>query len=303
MRRQATSTPLHSPSIPTVHEPDRWFVGPSLILGSALAFSTAGLFTRLLLTDVWTMLFWRGLFGGLFIAGFIAWQRRTATVDAFRAVGSAGLLAAACSTAATICFINALRKSTVADVTIIYATAPFVAAGITWLSTRQGEKPATLLASLLALVGVVIMFDAAISVGHVTGNLLALAMTVLMAGMMVIVRQHRGTSMLPASCLSAFTCAAAVWPLAHPMDVSAAEFGGLALFGVTQFGLGLLLLTLGGRLVSATRASLIANLELPVAPFWVWLAFGEVPPAPTLLGGAIVMAAIILDMTTANRMV
>lgn len=139
--------------------------GPLLILGSALAFSTAGLFTRLLHTDVWTMLFWRGLFGGLFIAGFIAWRERGATATAFRAIGRPGLLAGACSTLATICFINALRLTTVADVTIIYATAPFIAAAIAWLWLRQREGWLTLLASLLALFGVVIMVNAAVSDG------------------------------------------------------------------------------------------------------------------------------------------
>ena len=284
--------------MPPEHRP---IAGPLLILGSALAFSTAGLFTRLLHTDVWTMLFWRGLFGGLFIAGFIAWRERGATATAFRAIGRPGLLAGACSTLATICFINALRLTTVADVTIIYATAPFIAAAIAWLWLRQREGWLTLLASLLALIGVVIMVDAAVSAGHLAGNLLALVMTGLMALMMVLVRRHRGISMLPASCLSALACAALVWPVAQPMAVAPAEFLLLALFGITQFGLGLLLLTLGSRLLSATRASLIANLELPVAPFWVWLAFGEFPALPTLIGGAIVLLAVALEMAAAPR--
>ncbi len=279
----------------------RPIAGPLLILASALAFSTAGLFTRLLHTDVWTMLFWRGLFGGLFIAGFIGWQHRGATLAAFRAIGRPGLLAGACSTIATICFINALLLTTVADVTIIYATAPFVAAAIAWLWLRQREGWMTLLASLLALLGVVVMFKAAVLAGHIAGNLLALVMTGLMALMMVILRRHRGISMLPASCLSAFACAAAVWPVAQPMAVTAPEFLLLAVFGITQFGLGLLLLTLGSRLLSATRASLIANLELPVAPFWVWLAFGEFPSLATLIGGAIVLLAVALEMAAAPR--
>ena len=275
--------------------------GPLLILGSALAFSTAGLFTRLLHTDVWTMLFWRGLFGGLFIAGFIAWRERGATATAFRAIGRPGLLAGACSTLATICFINALRLTTVADVTIIYATAPFIAAAIAWLWLRQREGWLTLLASLLALFGVVIMVNAAVSDGHLAGNVLALVMTGLMALMMVLVRRHRGTSMLPASCLSALACAVVVWPVAQPMAVSVPEFLMLALFGITQFGLGLLLLTLGSRLISATRASLLANVELPVAPFWVWLAFGELPGLPTLIGGGIVLLAVALEMAAARE--
>src|SRR5438876_7282900 len=103
----------------------RWR-GPMLVLLSALAFSTAGLFTRLIDVDVWTMLFWRGVFGGLFIAGYVVWRDGGAAFASARRIGVPGLLAAGCSTAATICFVNALRETTVADVLVINATAPFV---------------------------------------------------------------------------------------------------------------------------------------------------------------------------------
>jgi drug/metabolite transporter (DMT)-like permease len=106
--------------------------GSLIVAVAAAAFSTAGLFTRLIAADVWTMLFWRGLFGGLLIAGYIVWRERAATGRAVAAVGWAGLVTAGCSTIATICFITALRETTVADVTIIYAAAPFVAASRCW---------------------------------------------------------------------------------------------------------------------------------------------------------------------------
>ncbi len=140
------------------------------------------------------------------------------------------------------------------------------------------------------------MCGAALSMGHVAGDVLALAMTALMALMMVVIRKIRQVSMLPAACLSAFACAVAVFPLAHPADVTTQDLLRLGLFGTTQFGLGLLLLTAGTRLISATRASLLGNLELPFAPLWVWLAFGEVPSQLASIGGGIVLAAVLLDL-------
>ena len=199
------------------------FAGPVLIVASALTFSTAGLFTRVLATDVWTMLFWRGVFGGLLIACYVGWRYRAATMDAIKSIGWPGVFAGSCSTVATICFVNALRLTTVADVTIIFATSPFVAAAVAWFWMREREGWMTLVASLLALFGIVVMFDAAVSVGHVAGNLLALVMTILIATMMVIIRRYRAVSMLPASCLSAFACALAVLPLAHPAAVTGSE--------------------------------------------------------------------------------
>jgi drug/metabolite transporter (DMT)-like permease len=75
----------------------------------------------------------------------------------------------------------------------------------------------------------------------------------------------------------------------------------LALFGTAQFGLGLLLLITGSRLISAARTSLLANLELPFAPLWVWLAFDEVPSRSTVVGGGIVCAAMLLDLEAEHR--
>ena len=121
-------------------------------------------------------------------------------------------------------------------------------------------------------------------------------MTALMALMMVVIRRNRHVSMLPAACLSAFACALLVTPFARPASVDAADLALLVLFGTTQVGLGLLLLTVGSRMIPAPRASLLANLELPFAPLWVWLAFAEVPAAATLIGGGIVCVAVLLDL-------
>lgn len=267
------------------YEPTR--LGDALVAGAAAIFSTAGLFTSAIGADVWTMLFWRGLVGGAVLLGAVLRAPG-------RGVGGAGLLVAACSTLATICFIHALRRTTVADVTIIYATAPFLAAAIGWLWMGQRVGGVTLGACLLALIGVGVMMGGAISVGNVTGNLLALAMTLLMALMMVVIRRNRGASMLPAAALSGFASAMIALPLATPIPASGGTLVLLVLFGV-QFGLGLLLLTVGTRRVPAVRAALLVNLELPLAPVWVWLAFGEVPSALTCLGGAIVCAAVLWD--------
>src|SRR5258708_23173735 len=94
----------------------RSWQGVTLVVLSAFAFSTAGFFTRLIDTDVWTMLFWRGLFGGLFIAGYIVWRERAGSVLAFRRIGPPGLVAAGRSTASTSCFRNSLRPTPLADV-------------------------------------------------------------------------------------------------------------------------------------------------------------------------------------------
>src|SRR5262249_14327967 len=151
-------------------EPSESWQGAILIVLSAIAFSLAGFFTRLIDTDVWTMLFWRGLFGGLFIAGWVVWREGAVGVlAALRRTGWIGLLAALCSALATICFINALRETTVADVLVINATAPFIAAALAWAWTGERERPSTFIASAAALLGVAVTVVDAFDEGRLLG--------------------------------------------------------------------------------------------------------------------------------------
>jgi drug/metabolite transporter (DMT)-like permease len=277
------------------------WLGTILLTASAVAYSSAGFFTRLIEVDAWTLLFWRGLFAGLFLAGMVALQERGRFVQAFRAIGMTGALVAILSAVATVCFLNAMRLTSVADVMVVDAAIPFITAGVAWLLIGERESARTLLATLVAMLGVAVMASTALNEGRILGDLLALGMASLMATVIVLIRRKRGVNMVPAVCLSAFLCVLLVCPFAKPMSVDAAEFGLLALFGMGQFGLGLLLLALGTPLVSATRGALIGVLQTPLGTLWVWLAFSETPAMTTLLGGAIVLIAVLADMLPLRR--
>ena len=276
---------------------DRVWLGTSLILGSALAYSTHGYFTRLIELDVWTLLFWRGLFGGLFIGAIVLWQNGRNTLAAVRSMGKAGIAVTCLSALSTICFISALRHTSVAEVMTIHAAIPFFTAAMAWIFTKDREDWLTILACVMALAGVAIIFGPNAEAGHLLGNGLAVVMAITMAALMVIIRRKRSTSMLPAAGLSAVLCSLAVFPFASPMAVPTTDMLLLFLFGTAQFGLGLLLLTLGTRLISATRSALIGSIENPLAPLWVWLAFNEIPTFAAIMGGTVVMAAVVLDVT------
>jgi drug/metabolite transporter (DMT)-like permease len=139
-------------------------------------FQLSRIFTRLIHLDAWTVPFWRGLFAGLIILCVIVAQERPRTVAAIRAIGRPGLIVALCSTAATILYINALRHTSVADVAVIFATAPFIIAGLGWIWLGIKEPWATLIASLAVLLGVGIMVGGAAAEGRLVGDVLAIWM-------------------------------------------------------------------------------------------------------------------------------
>ncbi|MFI0846942.1 DMT family transporter [Mesorhizobium sp. IMUNJ 23232] len=271
-------------------------LGLILVTGSAVAWSTAGLFTRLIPTDTWTMLTWRGLFGALGLAIVIVALRRGDSLRGMWRMGWPGWLFVTVSAFGMVFFITSLRHTTVAHVAVIYATAPFLAAALGWLLMRERPTANALLASLAALVGVAIMVGLGVE-GGLLGDLLAFGMTLSMAVMMTIARRFRDIPVMPAACLSALLSGFACWPMGDPLAVSSYDLLLLALFGIVNSSLGLALFTLGARFLPAIETALIGALDAPLAPLWVWLAFGETPSESTLVGGSIVFVAVAVHMT------
>lgn len=270
-------------------------IGATLVAVSAVAFSTAGFFTRMITLDVWTMLFWRGLFGALAILVFIVWREGTRTSEAF-SLDRPAVLVALGSALSTICFIGALRLTSVAQVTVIFATTPFVAAALSWFWTGRRESATTLVASIAALIGATIAAGDGPGEMQLLGAVLALLASVITAAVMVVLQQNPRVSFLPAGCLAGLLLAAIVGPFSSPRLTHGLEFVWLIGFGGIQFALGLTLLVVGTPLITATRAALIGSLETPLAPLLVWITFAEEPGRATLIGGAIVMAAVTGDV-------
>jgi len=267
--------------------------GSVLVAAAAVAFSTTGYFTRLIRLDVPTLLFWQGIFGGLLMLGCISLMYRGETITAFRTMGRSGIAIAILMALATVCYVVALRLTTVADVMSIAATGPFLSGGLAWLLIGEKEHWTTIVASVFALIGVVVMVEPGALGGHIAGAAMAFAMTFTLAVMLVIMRVKKSVSMLPASCLSAFLSSLMMWPASSGVIPSGGMLGELVLFGIVQFGLGQILFTIGARLIPALRTSLLNRLQTVLGPMWVWLAFGEIPRTNTLVGGTLVLASAI----------
>ena len=271
----------------------RYRRGALLVAGAALAWSTAGLITRATTTDAWTTLFWRSLFSTLFLMVYIGLRDRGRALGAFRGLGLPALAIAVCFGTSMICFIVALRQTSVANVLIFQAASPFVAAVLAWLWLRERLSPRSALAILAAVVGIAVMESDSLASGRIRGDLISALMGFSFAVMIVLARRHRDVSMTSAMCLATALTSCVTLPLAE-LTVAPSDLALLALFGVGQMGLGLVMFTAGVRLIPAADAGLITVLEVILAPIWVWFAFGEDPGTPAILGGAIVLGAIIV---------
>jgi drug/metabolite transporter (DMT)-like permease len=285
--------------MPDAHHQHR--TGIALVIAAAIALSTAPFFTRLLHFDSWTILFWRGLFGGGFIAGFLIFTQGRAGLRELTGMRANAWLVACLSTLAMVTFIPSLQLTSVANVAIIIAAQPFAAAALARIWFRETARWKTLLASLVALGGVAIIVSGAVGGADIRGIGLACLMLVAVSAMTVAIRKHRETSMVAAAAMSNFLGSLVSLPFAQGIaSVGPIELALLAMFGLLQVGLGLTLFALGSRLLPSGQASLIATLETPLMPFWVWLAFQEVPASRALIGGALVMGAVVADIIGDN---
>jgi drug/metabolite transporter (DMT)-like permease len=271
-------------------------VGLLLVAASAVAWSTAGLFMRLMQLDVWTILFWRGLFGGLAIVTYMITRSPRSVWSEFSTMGWQGCLVGALSAAGMIAFVCALQRTTVANVSLIYAASPFATALLARIVLREPLSILTLVAASLAIIGVAVMFEGMFHDGNMAGMGLSLVMTIAASATTVTIRKFPQIPMVGAVCLAAFLGSALSSLNASPLSASSRDIFYLALFGACQMGLGLVLFVAGCRAAPPAAAAVIGSLETPLAPLWVWLAFNETPAVNTLIGGAFILVAVVGQM-------
>jgi drug/metabolite transporter (DMT)-like permease len=240
----------------------------------------------------------RAAFAGVALLVYVAVVERGRLVQAFRSIGVAGIAVALCVSAASGAFIGALNNTSVARVLFILALAPVLAAVLARVFLGEAVTRLTVLAMALALSGVALMLGAP-GEGDVVGDGLSFVAAFAFALMIVITRYRHDVSMAPATCLAQVILVAAFLPFATPSDIAGGDVGWLAALGIGQIGLGFMLLTVGARLIPAAQVGLITLLEVVLGPVWVWLALDERPSTATLIGGAIVIVAIVIQTRAA----
>ena len=264
--------------------------GVLMLLGATLAWSSAGLFARAIPLDTPTVILWRGLAGAVGLLAVHLWMRGRDGLRDFTRLGWAGVAYALCSGCGMLMFVGSLKATSIAHVAIIYATLPFVAAGLGWLILREAPGKAGLLAAALALAGASVMVGLG-NDGALLGDIMAFGMVLSMAAMILIARGCPDMPALAAGTLSAIWAPLAMIPFSTMAGLDGTNLLLLAAFGLINSTLGFALFVLGSRHTSPVETALIGALETALTPVWVWLVFHETPTTPTLIGGAMVLTA------------
>lgn len=276
------------------------FLGVAFVTAGAVTWSSAGFFTRLIDLDYPTMIAGRGIFGAVgMLALIIAFSPKTWTRQ-FRHLGRADLVYILNYVFGTICYVSSLGQTSIAHNAVIFATLPFIAAFFGWLVMRELPSREAMLSSLIAMVGVVVMVGFSDD-GALLGDVLSLLGTASMASSIIIVRRHPAVNIAAGAAIASFTSGVLVLPFADLTAVTPTHLVYLVLFGLLNASAGLTLYSLGAKRLPPMETALISLLDTPLSPFWVWLAFSEPTGPQTIVGGGVVLFAVILHILLSQR--
>jgi drug/metabolite transporter (DMT)-like permease len=269
--------------------------GVAMVAGAAIVWSTGGLIVRHVEAESWTIVFWRGAFAALTLLVYLGVRDGRNMFALFRGLGLGGLGVAVCFGTASLSFVIALHHTSVATILFLQSAAPLIAGVLAWLWLGERMTWVKVAAMLLALVGVGITVSDQDASGDLLGIALSVVIMICFALATVLVRRFSHIRMTPATCLSALCLVVVGGTMGSPASVDAGELVLLFLFGACQLGIGFILFTNGARLIPAGEAILLSLLESILAPIWVWVwpTLREYPGDRALIGGALVIAAVI----------
>ena len=273
------------------------------MIAAGLCWSTGGLLVRAQsIANPWEVVFWRSVFMSAFLAVVIVGWQRINPVAAIRQVGRTGLLSGALLGSTFFFFIVAITRNPVANTLVLMSIGPFVVALVArWLINEKIPRR-TWIAISVALAGIIVMSARGLGDSFHPSVFLALGVPIASAFNVVLLRwAHERLDLVPAVMIAGLLSLAVSAPLATPFTATAWDLAMLAIMGVVQLGTGCVLMTIATRHLPASEIGLLALIETALGPIWVWLAFGERPTELALVGGAIVVGAVLVNQLAALR--
>jgi drug/metabolite transporter (DMT)-like permease len=255
-----------------------------------LLVSTDSFFIRWSEAEAWDIVFLIALFS---LPTYVLVSLRTETVGplaAFRASPLPLLAVAVLAGVTQICFVTAVTRTAVANVVVIVAAAPVLAALIARVFFREHTARRVWVAIAITFGGVSIIVAGSVGEPNLDGDLLAVLAVAAFAINLNIWRQHPQMSRLVGLSLSALLVIAVSAWFASPFDLDARGYLGCLGMGLVFNPLGRLLHTNAPRYAPAAEVALFTPVETIAATRWAWLAFSEAPALATMIGGVIVIA-------------
>jgi drug/metabolite transporter (DMT)-like permease len=281
--------------------PSSRLVGFLCALAAPLCWSVGGLVFRAVEAGPFEAIVWRSLGHVLVFPAFLMIHSGLRAFADLQRARLTALVVTLCIAATFILHVLAMMNTTVANVLVVQSTSPLLVAVLGWLVLGERVSARTWLTLAVAFGGLAIVIGSSLDGGRFLGNAFALGVASCSACMVILTRRARALSLQPVTIVSAALAVLIALPFGEPLAVAPRDIALLLSLGLVQMTLGLSFFLYALRLMPAAQVTLIALLEPVLGPIWVWLFAGEEPSAATLVGGAIVIGALAVNIALGLR--
>ena len=270
--------------------------GPILVFMGACCLSFGGIIVKSFEgSTLWQILFWRSLFFSLTVLVFLVITYKKKLFKAFYVSGLPGLLAGIILSFGFCGYVFAMYNTTVANTNFIISTQILFLAIFGYLFLKEKISSITLISIILALTGVLLMMGNSLSPGAMFGNLAAFSMPITFAILIIIIRRFPTVDMVPAQFIAGVCSCCIGFLLSEELIISSHDIFLGFIAGFFQVGFGFIFITIGAKTTTSAMVGIIMLSESVLGPMWAFLFIGERLQLFTLIGGGIILFAVLLQ--------
>ncbi len=268
--------------------------GPLLIFFGATSLSFGGLIVKSFEgATLWQILFWRSFFFIIVVSFFLIFSYKKNVLKAFRNSGLPGLIGGLILSSGFCGYVFAMYNTTVANVNFIIQTQTLFLATFGYFFLKEKISKITLISIILAISGIILMVGSSLSPGQIQGNLAAFIMPISFAILILIIRKYPNVDMVPLQLIAGVFAMLIGYLMSGKINISSHDIFLGFLAGFFQLGFGFIFITIGARSTPSAVVGIIMLTEAVLGPFWAWLFVNENPPFIVLIGGCIVILAVL----------
>ena len=273
--------------------------GPLLVFFGACSLSFGGLIVKSFEgATLWQILFWRSLFFIMVVFIFLLISYKKKIFRAFYNSGIPGIFGGIILSSGFCGYVFAMYNTTVANTNFIIQTQTIFLAIFGYFFLKEKISKITLVSIFLAISGIILMVGSDLEPGQMSGNLAAFIMPVSFAILILIIRKYPNVDMVPLQLYAGITAMIIGYIIAGKINISAHDIFLGFLAGFFQIGFGFIFITIGARTTPSAMVGIIMLSESVLGPIWAFLFVSEIPSLYGLIGGAIILFAVLLQFYT-----
>ena len=270
--------------------------GPLLVFLGACSLSFGGLIVKSFEgATLWQILFWRTVFFLLVISLYLIITYKKKIFQSFYNSGIPGLLSGFVLSLGFSSYVFAMYSTTVANANFIIQTQTIFLAIFGYFFLKEKISAITLTSIILAISGIFLMVGNSLSPGQMTGNIVAFILPISFAVLIIVIRKYPSVDMVPAQFIAGVFALIIGFLMSGKILISAHDIFLGFLAGFIQLGFGFILITIGAQRTPSAMVGVIMLIEAVLGPLWAWLFINEQPPFIVIIGGSIVIFAVLLQ--------